>query len=140
MMAKKALLFTTDVDDDIRDNNLNVFEEIMKTTDPSVIKKFGRAVLGFNETRWAEKRFDIVKQGNYHKFSQNPELLQFLIGTAKKYDVIVEASPVDGIWGIGLAQSADESVDPTQWRGLNLLGFALTQVRDQLIAENQDFF
>ena len=69
-------------------------------------------------------------RGNLAKFSQNPELGDWLIGTSPA--VLVEASPVDTIWGIGLAADDKRASDPAKWRGLNLLGFVLMKARDQL--------
>ena len=64
------------------------------------------------------------------KFRQNQPLLKFLLGTTGK--VLVEASPYDKIWGIGIRESDTRASDPSQWQGSNLLGFALMDVRDQL--------
>ncbi|WP_444942547.1 NADAR domain-containing protein [Microbulbifer sp. ZKSA004] len=57
-------------------------------------------------------------------------LKQFLLNTEDR--VLVEASPVDRIWGIGLAQDNSASENPNDWKGLNLLGFALMEVRARL--------
>ena len=74
----------------------------------------------------------IRDRGNVAKFSQNAELGAFLLGTG--HQVLVEASPVDPIWGIGLAATDPAAQDPRAWRGLNLLGFALMAARDVLRA------
>lgn len=104
---------------------------IMNTDDPREIKKLGRKVRNFDSRLWDSHKFDIVVNGNYHKFSQNPELRDFLVSTAGK--VLVEASPYDDIWGIGLEASHPDASDPSKWKGTNLLGFALMQVRDMLM-------
>ena len=70
------------------------------------------------------------RQPNFEKFRQNPPLGEFLLSTGNA--VIVEASPVDRIWGIGLAADDERATNPLQWRGENLLGFALMEVRDRL--------
>ena len=98
--------------------------------DPSEAKRQGRKVRGFDEERWVAARFDLVVRGNEAKFGQNPALQAFLLGTGNK--VLVEASPVDRIWGIGLAATDPRATDPEQWQGLNLLGFALMEVRSRL--------
>jgi len=121
MMAEKAKLF---------DPKSDVFSKIIEAKDPGKAKKLGRQIKHFDEQIWLEQRFDIVVKGNYLKFSQNPELKQFLLNTS--YRVIVEASPVDPIWGIGMAADHRDAANPKRWKGLNLLGFALMQVRDQL--------
>lgn len=72
-------------------------------------------------------RFDIVTFGNVAKFSQHPELAAHLRATGDA--VLVEASPVDKVWGIGLSAGDANANDPTAWRGLNLLGFSLMRVR-----------
>jgi len=120
MMAKKAELFKDD----------QVLAKIIKANSPAEAKKLGREVKNYNETLWLAARFDIVKEGNYQKFSQNSDLKNFLINTNDR--VLVEASPVDAIWGIGMAGDHKDVLNPEKWKGLNLLGFALMEVRDEL--------
>ncbi|MBP4138080.1 NADAR family protein [Flavobacterium geliluteum] len=120
MMAKKAELF--------KDNE--VLEKIIKANSPAEAKKLGREVKHYDDKLWLENRFEIVKQGNYHKFSQHEALKAFLINTKDR--VLVEASPVDPIWGIGMASDHKDVLNPKKWKGLNLLGFALMEVRDEL--------
>lgn len=123
MMAEKARLFGDDL----------TAEKILSASHPDVAKKLGRAAKGFDEARWVEHRFDIVVRGNEAKFGQNAELKQFLLTTGRR--VLVEASPVDRVWGIGLAEDSLEAANPEQWQGLNLLGFALMKVRSRLASE-----
>lgn len=125
MMAGKARLF----DDQI------VLKEILTTSDPDMVKRLGRKVKNYDESTWVERRFQIVVDGNYAKFSQNPKLKQYLLSTGDK--VIVEASPLDKIWGTGLAQDHTDSNNPHLWQGLNLLGFALMEVRSRLLSEHK---
>ena len=106
-------------------------DRILSTKKPGAAKALGRQILDFDAEVWDENKYDIVVKGNFHKFSQNPKLKQFLIGTGKR--VLVEASPVDKIWGIGLAQDDKHSSNPLMWKGQNLLGFALMSTRDLLI-------
>ena len=94
----------------------------------------GRKVQNYDEQVWKEKRFNIVLQANLAKFSQHPELRDFLIATHDH--ILVEASPVDAIWGVGMAQDHLDIQNPEKWKGLNLLGFALMQVRAQLLAQS----
>ncbi|MCH2235596.1 MAG: NADAR family protein [Crocinitomicaceae bacterium] len=125
MMAEKARLF----------NNLEIAEQIISCSSPAEAKKLGREVKGFEQEVWEAHRFSIVKTGNYHKFNQNQKLKEFLLNT--KTRVLVEASPVDPIWGIGMAEDNPKVFNPENWRGLNLLGFALMEVRDELTKENE---
>ncbi|GAA3594343.1 NADAR family protein [Flavivirga amylovorans] len=120
MMAEKARLFNDD-------KNL---EEIIKSNSPVEAKQWGRKVIGFTPEKWNEHKYEIVKLGNIHKFSQHPELEEFLLNTKKR--VLVEASPRDRIWGIGMGASNEKAKNPLLWRGKNLLGFALMEVRDEL--------
>lgn len=121
MMAEKAKLF----------KDVDTFEEIIHAKDPGKAKHLGRTIQNFSEAVWKKRRFDIVVSGNMAKFSQNPDLRDFLVNTGSR--VLIEASPKDRIWGIGLAENDPESENPNLWRGLNLLGFALMQVRLKLM-------
>jgi len=120
MMAQKALLF----------DDQETFYKIIEAKTPGAVKAFGREVKNFENSVWEEKRFDIVVKGNFYKFSQNPDLKEFLHNTNDR--IIVEASPVDNIWGIGLVADDEKARSPETWQGLNLLGFALMEVRDML--------
>lgn len=118
MMAHKAKLFG--------DNE--IFEKILKAEKLGEVKELGRQIRGFDEVKWNENKFEIVKTGSIHKFSQNAKLKEFLNSTGDR--VIVEASPTDTIWGIGLSQNSKMIENPHTWRGENLLGFALMEARD----------
>lgn len=120
MMAGKAALFGDGA----------AREQILAAADPGKAKALGRKVKGFDEALWLQHRWDIVVNANRLKFSQNPRLGRFLLSTGSQ--VLVEASPLDTIWGIGLAADAPQAREPAAWRGLNLLGFALMQVRSAL--------
>ena len=120
MMAEKARLF----------NDAKNLEEIIKSNTPMEAKQWGRKVTGFTPEKWDEHKYEIVKLGNIHKFSQHPELKEFLLNTKNR--VLVEASPRDRIWGIGMGTSNEKAENPLLWRGKNLLGFALMEVRDEL--------
>ena len=120
MMSAKSLLF----------GDVETAERIRQAPHPEAAKALGREVRGFDEQLWVERRYDLVVTGNLAKFSQHKDLRDFLLGTGTR--VLVEASPRDGIWGIGLAADDDRASSPENWPGLNLLGFALMEVRHQL--------
>ncbi|MGE4073189.1 MAG: NADAR family protein [Lysobacterales bacterium] len=122
MMAEKARFFG----DSARR------QQILAAATPAAAKALGREVANFDGERWSKVRIEIVIAGNLAKFAQNPALGAFLIGTGDQ--ILVEASPVDLIWGIGLAENDPAATDPWAWRGENLLGFALMAVRGKLIA------
>lgn len=109
---------------------------ILAADEPRLAKQYGRRVRGFDSARWAQHRYEVVVTGNVAKFSQNPSLGTFLVGTGDQ--VLVEASPVDTTWGIGLAADNPLLDQPHHWRGLNLIGFALADVRANVRAKQQD--
>ena len=125
MMAQKALLFGDEA----------TFQKIMDTDSPREQKKLGRQVSNFSKDKWDEHRYTIVLAANLAKFSQNEDLKETLMETDLR--TLVEASPYDKIWGIGLAETTkdgepvDDVYDRSQWKGINLLGQALTHVREQ---------
>ncbi|GAA2050782.1 NADAR domain-containing protein [Catenulispora yoronensis] len=125
MMWGKARLFT----------DPEAAAQIIEATSPAQAKALGSAVRGFDEATWVANRLDIVTAGNVLKFRQNPDLLAFLLGTKDR--ILVEASPRDRIWGIGLAANDERCQDPSQWRGLNLLGEALMRARATLRDEGR---
>lgn len=127
MMAEKARMFGDD----------EMLQKIMEATHPKEMKAYGRAVRDFDKDAWDAACYEIVKNGNLAKFSQNPELLSYLKGTRNR--ILVEASPRDRIWGIGMGKTNPDALCPLKWKGTNLLGFALTEVRDLLLEkENHD--
>ncbi|MFT5421479.1 MAG: ribA/ribD-fused uncharacterized protein [Alphaproteobacteria bacterium] len=121
MMAEKARLF----------GDTESAEKIVAAKGASKAKKIGREIKHFDESLWLQHRFDIVVNTSKHKFGQNEDLKAFLLSTGDK--VLVEASPEDNIWGIGLAEDNSDCETPDTWQGLNLLGFALMEARDLLL-------
>jgi hypothetical protein len=120
MMAEKARLFG---DDDA----LNI---IMEARKPAVQKATGKAVKGFDREKWEAVARDIVFKGNMAKFSQNPDLKLVLMKT--QGSTLVEASPTDRIWGIGVGISDPKAQNRGTWRGTNWLGEVLMRVREEL--------
>lgn len=117
MMAEKARLFEDE----------NALKKILATTTAKEAKQYGRLINNFDKKIWEEKRSEIVYAGNWAKFSQNQLLKDFLLQTEDK--ILVEASPEDTIWGIGLSQDHPDASSPKKWQGLNLLGFILMKIR-----------
>lgn len=107
--------------------------QILRETNPGKIKALGRQVRNFNEALWEEKRLGVMEAGCYLKFTQNSAMQAELLATGKR--TLVEASPVDAIWGIGMAEDDALAEIPAKWRGRNLLGIALTNVRDRIRQE-----
>lgn len=124
MMASKALLF----------NDSEIYKEIMSASDPKSYKNLGRKIKGFDAAVWDSHKYNIVVEGNKAKFSQNPLLRNYLLSTGNA--VLVEASPYDRIWGIGMYESQARQGSVDSWKGENLLGYALMEVRDWLNNQN----
>ncbi|MFD9792402.1 NADAR family protein [Streptomyces sp. NPDC059070] len=120
MMAAKARLFA----------DPEAERAALTARTPAEAKKAGRLVRGFDETVWERERYGIVVAGSVHKFSQDESLRTYLLTTGTR--VLVEASPLDRIWGIGLAADTPAANDPSRWRGLNLLGFGLMEARERV--------
>jgi len=120
MMAQKAELF----------GDLASRAKILASKNPREQKALGREVEGFDEEMWTAACREVVFRGNLAKFSQDETLKALLLATSGKQ--IVEASPKDRIWGIGLSADDPRATDPEQWQGTNWLGEALMRVREQL--------
>ncbi|WP_160687607.1 NADAR family protein [Clostridium sp. C2-6-12] len=120
MMAEKARLF----------GDKEIEEKIMSCNNPNEIKGLGRKVKNFDEEIWNDVKYSIVINGNYNKFIQNEKLKNFLLSTEDK--ILVEASPYDNVWGIQMAEEDVDIKNPKLWRGENLLGFALMEVRNEI--------
>jgi ribA/ribD-fused uncharacterized protein len=120
MMASKARVFSDG----------ESLELILKSPDPKTAKALGRQVKNFDEKVWKKNCRRLVTEGNVAKFSQNAALCAFLLSTEDQ--ILVEASPYDRIWGIGLKATDDKAKHPATWEGQNLLGFALMDVRTAL--------
>ncbi|MGW0884132.1 NADAR family protein [Streptomyces sp. NPDC002671] len=120
MMAGKARLF----------RDAEAERRVLAAVHPAEAKKAGRLVRDFDEAIWERERFEIVAQGSVHKFAAHDDLREFLLGSGDR--VLVEASPVDRVWGIGLTADDEAASDPERWKGPNLLGFALMEARERL--------
>lgn len=120
MMAEKARLFRDD----------EALARILVAPTPADAKAVGREVRGYDDAAWEAARFAAVVRGNLAKFGQNEAPRAFLLGTGER--ILVEASPRDRVWGIGMGASNPDARDPARWRGRNLLGFALMAAREEL--------
>ncbi|MEL6950955.1 MAG: NADAR family protein [Pseudomonadota bacterium] len=120
MMFRKAEVF----------GDHEIAAKVLDAKSPGEAKALGRQVRGFDTETWFEFRWDIVVEANVAKFSQNAGLQQYLMGTGER--VLVEASPVDTIWGIGMDKATAMHAHPKDWQGKNLLGFALMEARERV--------
>jgi ribA/ribD-fused uncharacterized protein len=123
MMAKKALLF----------EDFESYKKIMTTKGPKEQKALGRSVKGFDKNKWEAVCREIVYEANYAKFTQNTVMKSELLRSGDRE--LVEASPYDNIWGIGMSESDKDILDKSKWKGTNWLGEAIMKVRKTIIEE-----
>ena len=123
-MWEKAMFF----DDD------EIAAKLLKETNPKYAKALGRKVRNFDQEMWAVASYPAMIAVNYDKWSSSSHLRELLISTHPK--TLVEASPYDKIWGVGLAKDDDRILDKNNWLGMNLLGKALMNVRTELMEED----
>lgn len=119
MMYRKAILF----------NDTDTASQILETIDVASIKSLGRTVTPYIDSVWAEKRYELVYPGIYEKFKQNSDLCNKLLSTGDA--ILAECAVKDKIWGIGISMHDLRRFSPQQWKGQNLLGKALMQVRHE---------
>lgn len=117
MMHQKALLF----------NDRDAAEQILNTANVGKIKALGRSVKNYEDIIWNGMRQIVVYQGLLEKFQQNEEIKRMLLATQS--DILAECAVQDKIWGIGLSMKDERRLDIKEWKGQNLLGFALMKVR-----------
>jgi len=120
MMYQKAVLF----------NDRVTAGRILKTADPAEIKALGRAVSGYRDGSWAAVRKEVVKKAVFAKFSQNALLKTWLLNTDNQ--LLAECAVRDHVWGTGTSIFSSDSDHPERWKGQNLLGTVLMEVRDEL--------
>lgn len=117
MMAQKARIFGDD----------HALKLIMDTDSPQRQKAIGRRVKDYSDERWHPFARDVVRTASLHKF-KHPMFRWHLTQTGDA--AIVEASPTDVVWGIGLAENDPLARRRSAWRGTNWLGQVLMEVRD----------
>ena len=125
-MYVKAIVFS----------DYNTADKILATKDPKKAKSLGREVKGYDDKVWNDIRYKIMVDANKAKYSQNEDLKKLITSDDFKGKEFVEASPVDGIWGIKLGENDPLADDEKNWKGLNLLGRALNETRQWLL-ENE---
>jgi ribA/ribD-fused uncharacterized protein len=120
MMWRKAQLF----------HDERSASAILEARSAAHAKALGREVGNFDEAIWVAHRWEIVVAGSIAKFRADEGIGNYLRSTGQR--VLAEASPLDSIWGIGLAADDPAAHDPARWPGLNLLGFALMEARSAI--------
>ena len=116
-------------DDEIAERIIN------EGKDPKVAKALGREVKNYDDKVWNEMRYKIMVDANKAKFGQNKELADLITSEEFKGKGMVEASPLDRVWGVGLTENDPLADDEKYWLGQNLLGKALDEVRTWLLKD-----
>ena len=124
-MAEKAKTFGDD----------DAYSRVLTSSHPSSAKQIGREIKSYDDAVWSKARYAVVVAGSVAKFTQNIDLKESLLETGDK--VLVEASPFDPIWGIGLGAEDPMASNPLHWKGDNLLGFALMDAREAIGSASQ---
>jgi len=119
-MACKAEMF----------RDFETHEKIMKSVSNKEIQKLGREVKNFGQQRWDAYKCSIVYGGNLCKFRQNEVCRIALLDTGDT--TLVEANPEDSIWGVGLSEDDPDCIDKAKWKGTNILGHMLMEVRNRI--------
>ena len=111
-------------------NDIEIANKILATKDPKEAKKLGREVHNFDSKHWDKVKYQIMLTANLHKYSHSKELEKALCSSEFQNKTFVEASPYDRIWGIGMHMNDIGIDDESNWKGQNLLGKCLTEIRD----------
>lgn len=114
-------------------NDTEAMNKISSLKNPAKAKEIGRRIKFFDEDEWVDYRETAMYLANYEKYRQNPELLKLLLDTGNR--ILAEASPIDCIWGIGYSVDDEEAYAPNKWRGINLLGNILMELREDFRKE-----
>lgn len=104
--------------------------KILQSTSPRECQKLGREVKNYDDAKWQSVRYQIMVEVLMDKFSQNKGIKAQLLSTGDM--TLIEGSPIDKIWGIGIHWEDRDCFDKSKWKGTNLLGEALMEVRKAL--------
>lgn len=108
-------------------------KKILESTNPRIAKQLGREVVNFDEDDWDAVKYEIMYAANEFKYSSNKDYLDKMLSPEYNGKTFVEASPYDKIWGIGMHMSDEGIDDETNWKGQNLLGKIITEIRDNYL-------
>ena len=114
-------------------------KKILRETNPKIAKSLGRKVSGYDDDEWAKHRENAMFQACYAKFTRNKKAHDFMMGLPRDKQ-FAEASPFDIIWGIGYEKHNPNAQDESTWRGQNLLGKVLTDVRSKILEQSKTLF
>lgn len=114
-------------------NDEDTAQKILKAPTLYHAGELAKVVKNYDDEAWLRDRFDVMVTALEHKFSDR-DMKFFLMSTTTK--TLVNANPYDVIWSIGLSKDDNRVLDERNWKGQNLLGKALMEVRSRLILES----
>ena len=117
-------------------NDMETADEILNETGPKIIKNLGRKVKNYDDEKWSEIRYDIMKKACYAKFTQDEKCKNALLHDSLKYCKFVEGNPYDKVWSVGIEWTNPAIGNPENWKGENLLGKILDEIRFEMKFEN----
>lgn len=103
---------------------------VLATDDPAQQQQIARNAKGYNDVVWKGVRQVVAMRGLVEKFAQNTDLLKQLQDTGDSY--LVECAISDKAWACGISLYDKARFDISNWKGSNILGFALMEVRSML--------
>ena len=116
-------------------DDLDTAKKILNCNGPKQAKALGRLVKNFDQETWDQRKEDVMYKHCFEKFTQNEDLKKMILDTENR--TLVEASPYDKVWGIGLFSTKAKQIPKEQWPGLNLLGKTLMKVRTIIKTNNK---
>lgn len=120
IMYRKAKLFRAH----------EIAERVLLASHPNECKSLGRSKdIPFDNAVWDNNKLFIFEEIILDKF-KDPKLLAIMKSTGDRK--FVEASPYDKIWGIGMKEDHPDATNRTKWKGQNLLGQVLDNVKRKL--------
>ncbi len=94
------------------------------------MKALGSNVKGFNSAAWATCVENVATKCHLERFSQNKESRDYLLSTESKS--LIEASPKDSFWGIGISLNDPDIIKKKSKWGRNIQGESLMLARQNL--------
>jgi len=116
--------------------DIETAKKILATKDPKMAKTLGRKVKGYDDEIWNKMRYKVMVDANKAKYSQNEDLKKLILNPEIADKGFVEASPIDGVWGIKLGENDPLADEEKNWKGQNLLGKALDETRKWLLEQD----
>merc|ERR1711920_1023441 len=110
--------------------DIDTYKQIVAAETPLEAKMLGKHVQNFDDMLWEHVVCSVAYEVVHQKFHKIPSLQDVLLGTGES--LIALATRADQVWGIGIDKGREEVLRPSMWKGSNVLGWALMEVRAEL--------